>query len=116
MDDDESIDIEDEIQGGGTSPVEGLLHFPSVPSGGLKEWTYDMRRSMQEIVPGLFLGPYSSAKPAKPDNLLSNGITHIICVRCTMEAKIVRPKFPDRFRYRRCFYIIDYVCFQFASN
>lgn len=97
MDDDESV--EDEIQGVEKSSVGGLLNFPSVPSVGFKEWTYDMRRSMQEIVPGLFLGPYSSAKPAKPDYLLSNGITHIICVRCTMEAKIVRPKFPDRFRY-----------------
>ncbi|XP_034246991.1 serine/threonine/tyrosine-interacting protein B-like isoform X2 [Thrips palmi] len=98
-DDDESFGNEEELDGGRESPVAGQLHFPSVPSSGLKEWTYDMRRSMQEIVPGLFLGPYSSAKPAKPDYLLSNGITHIICVRCTMEAKIVRPRFPDRFSY-----------------
>lgn len=95
IDDDESVDIDDYIKG---VDVCGL-HFPSIPPGGAIEWTYDMRRTMQEIVPGLFLGPYSAAMPSNLDNLLMNGITHIVCVRCTMEAKIVRPKFPDRFRY-----------------
>lgn len=75
------------------------LHFPTVPSGGMTEWSYDMRRNMQEVVPGLFLGPYSAAMPSKLETLLANGVTHIVCVRCSMEAKIVRPKFPERFRY-----------------
>ena len=26
------------------------------------DWVYKMRRSMQEILPGLYLGPYSAAK------------------------------------------------------
>lgn len=77
----------------------GNHNFPSVPSSKIPDWSYDMRRSMQEVVPGLFIGPYSSAMGSKLDNLLTHGITHIVCVRCTMEAKIVRPKFPDRFRY-----------------
>ena len=29
--------------------------------GPVDDWTYTMRREMQEIVPGLFLGPYAAA-------------------------------------------------------
>uniref|UniRef100_A0A671FQ28 Uncharacterized protein n=1 Tax=Rhinolophus ferrumequinum TaxID=59479 RepID=A0A671FQ28_RHIFE len=44
--------------------MEGVkLEFPSLPQckEDTEEWTYTMRREMQEILPGLFLGPYSSA-------------------------------------------------------
>uniref|UniRef100_A0A8C6D8G2 Uncharacterized protein n=1 Tax=Moschus moschiferus TaxID=68415 RepID=A0A8C6D8G2_MOSMO len=39
------------------------LECPSLPQckEDAEEWTYPMRREMQEIPPGLFLGPYSSA-------------------------------------------------------
>lgn len=94
--DDESVDEIEELE---SFNHGSRFQFPDVPSAGMIEWSYDMRRSMQEIVPGLFLGPYSAAMPSKLETLLVNGITHIICVRATMEAKIVRPKFPDRFRY-----------------
>ncbi|KAG1681764.1 Serine/threonine/tyrosine-interacting protein [Nymphon striatum] len=46
------------------------------------EWSYLMRREMQEIIPGLFLGPYSAAVKSK-----------------TLEANLIRPKFPDKFKY-----------------
>ena len=35
------------------------------------EWSYSMRREMQEIVKGLFLGPYSVAVRSKVSKLLS---------------------------------------------
>lgn len=40
-----------------------------------------MRRSMQEIIPGVFLGPYSAAQKHCRSVLLDNGISFIICVR-----------------------------------
>ncbi|XP_043284040.1 serine/threonine/tyrosine-interacting protein-like isoform X2 [Venturia canescens] len=58
-----------------------------------------MRRSMQEVVPGLYLGPYSSASRSKFESLLERGITHIVCVRQDIEAHFIRPNFPDKFKY-----------------
>ncbi|XP_059178147.1 serine/threonine/tyrosine-interacting protein B-like [Physella acuta] len=63
------------------------------------EWQYAMRREMQEIIPGLFLGPYGSALRTKLDSLMAAGITHIICIRQSIEANFVRPNFPEHFRY-----------------
>lgn len=63
------------------------------------EWEYAMRREMQEIIPGLFLGPYASAMKSKLDTLLNTGITHIVCIRQSIEANFVRPNFPHNFRY-----------------
>ncbi|PIK50576.1 putative serine/threonine/tyrosine-interacting protein [Apostichopus japonicus] len=57
---------------------------------------YAKRRDMQEIIPGLFLGPYAVAKKDQLQYLQGNGITHIVCVRCPMEAKIIKPNFPDQ--------------------
>lgn len=76
------------------------MDFPSLPDvWGSSEWTYTMRRSMQEIVPGVFLGPYSAAQKIKLDILLENGITHIVCVRQDVEAHFIRPNFPDHMKY-----------------
>uniref|UniRef100_A0A8C9RKJ4 Serine/threonine/tyrosine-interacting protein-like n=1 Tax=Scleropages formosus TaxID=113540 RepID=A0A8C9RKJ4_SCLFO len=47
----------------------------------LQDWSYPMRREMQEIIPKLFLGPYSAAMKSKLPTLERHGITHIICVR-----------------------------------
>ncbi|XP_011140781.1 serine/threonine/tyrosine-interacting protein isoform X3 [Harpegnathos saltator] len=58
-----------------------------------------MRRQMQEVIPGLFLGPYSAASRSKLDSLLEHGITHIVCVRQDIEANFIRPNFPDKFKY-----------------
>jgi serine/threonine/tyrosine-interacting protein len=54
---------------------------------------------MQEIIPGVFLGPYSAAMKSKLDHLMNHGITHIICVRQDIEAHFIRPNFPEIFKY-----------------
>ena len=36
---------------------------------------------VQEIVPGVYLGPYASAGKKMAASLKSVGITHIVCVR-----------------------------------
>lgn len=66
---------------------------------GPKEWTYTMRRHMQEVVPGLYLGPYSAASRSKLQSLIEHGITHIVCVRQDIEANFIKPNFPDKFKY-----------------
>ncbi|KOC67819.1 Serine/threonine/tyrosine-interacting protein [Habropoda laboriosa] len=66
---------------------------------GPKEWTYTMRRQMQEVVPGLYLGPYSAASRSKLQSLSEHGITHIVCVRQDIEANLIKPNFPDKFKY-----------------
>ena len=50
-----------------------------LPNG--RKWQYDMRREMQEILPGLFLGPYASANRKSLGTLQAHGITHIVCIR-----------------------------------
>ncbi|KFP65868.1 Serine/threonine/tyrosine-interacting protein, partial [Cariama cristata] len=64
-----------------------------------KDWTYPMRREMQEILPGLFLGPYSSAMKSKLPILQKHGITHVICIRQNIEANFIKPNFQQLFRY-----------------
>ncbi|KAM9073896.1 serine/threonine/tyrosine-interacting protein-like [Megaptera novaeangliae] len=76
------------------------LEFPSLPQCKEDaEWTYPMRREMQEILPGLFLGPYSSAMKSKLPILQKHGITHIICIRQNIEANFIKPNFQQLFRY-----------------
>ncbi|KAM4853273.1 serine/threonine/tyrosine-interacting protein [Thomomys bottae] len=77
------------------------LAFPSLPQckEDAEEWTYPMRREMQEILPGLFLGPYSSAMKSKLPILQKHGITHIICIRQNIEANFIKPNFQQLFRY-----------------
>jgi serine/threonine/tyrosine-interacting protein len=61
------------------------------------EWRYEMRRECQEILPGLFLGPFIVSKSAEVMQGL--GITHVVCIRDAKEAFSVKPRFPDRFQY-----------------
>ncbi|XP_036773927.1 serine/threonine/tyrosine-interacting protein isoform X1 [Manis pentadactyla] len=77
------------------------LEFPSLPQckEDAEEWTYPMRREMQEILPGLFLGPFSSAMKSKLSILQKYGITHIICIRQNIEANFIKPNFQQLFRY-----------------
>lgn len=65
----------------------------------VQEWRYSMRRQMQEVYPGIFLGPYSVAGKTQLAQLQAAGISHIVCVRCEAEEHIVRPHFPDVFKY-----------------
>lgn len=83
------------------------------------EWSYSMRREMQEIVKGLFLGPYSVAVRSKVCQLLSqyrfyiqpndfilfqcnyleeHGVTHIVCIRQSLEAHIIKTHFTNKFQ------------------
>ena len=43
------------------------------------EWSYEMRRDMQQILPGLYIGPYVITR--SQEYLLSKGISHILCLR-----------------------------------
>jgi len=63
----------------------------------IDSWNYAMRRSMQEILPGLFLGPYGAAAKSKLEELKSAGIRHLVCVRAEDEVKIVKLNFSDHF-------------------
>ncbi|CAH1758332.1 23559_t:CDS:2 [Entrophospora sp. SA101] len=61
------------------------------------DWKYEMRRQMQEILPGLFLGPYSCSKDLQM--LQQNTITHIVSIRDSSEKTLLRPRFPEHFKY-----------------
>ncbi|KAI0698089.1 phosphatases II [Cytidiella melzeri] len=61
------------------------------------EWTYEMRRHCQEILPGVLLGPLQASKSLEV--LQSLGVTHIVCIRDQKEAFSVRPRFPESFTY-----------------
>ncbi|RXW23403.1 hypothetical protein EST38_g2465 [Candolleomyces aberdarensis] len=61
------------------------------------EWRYEMRRECQEILPGLFLGPFVASKSLPM--LQSLAITHIVCIRDAKEAFSVKPRFPEHFTY-----------------
>jgi serine/threonine/tyrosine-interacting protein len=65
------------------------------------DWRYEMRREMQEIVKGLFVGPYSCARNI--DLLRSKQITHMLCIRDITENHIIKQHFPTDFNY----YILD---------
>ncbi|KAL8168670.1 UNVERIFIED_CONTAM: hypothetical protein K2H54_010401 [Gekko kuhli] len=58
-----------------------------------------METSCGEILPGLFLGPYSSAMKSKLPILQKHGITHVICIRQNIEANFIKPNFQQLFRY-----------------
>ena len=58
--------------------------------GPVDDWTYTMRREMQEIVPGLFLGPWAAAGKKNLSKLESAGITHIVCVRQEIEKNFIK--------------------------
>ncbi|XP_043929502.1 serine/threonine/tyrosine-interacting protein [Protopterus annectens] len=77
------------------------LEFPTLPPSkeDAEDWSYPKRREMQEILPGLFLGPYSAAMKSKLPILQKHGITHIVCVRQNIEANFIKPNFPHQFRY-----------------
>ncbi|XP_014225874.1 serine/threonine/tyrosine-interacting protein-like [Trichogramma pretiosum] len=64
-------------------------------------WKYPMRRVAQEICPGVFLGPYCIATSQSLDYLTERQITHIICVRHSVEARFIKPNFEnmERFTY-----------------
>jgi serine/threonine/tyrosine-interacting protein len=62
-----------------------------------QNWVYTKKRESQEILPGLWLGPFGSAKELT--FLQEAGITDVLVVRAPEEARILKPKYPDRCRY-----------------
>ncbi|CAG8451230.1 11732_t:CDS:2 [Rhizophagus irregularis] len=84
-----------------TDPAQSTLtqNFQAIVSNTqvVLDWKYEMRRQMQEILPGLFLGPYSCSKDL--ELLQQNAITHIVSIRDSSEKKILRPRFPEHFQY-----------------
>uniref|UniRef100_A0A8C4ZPF4 Serine/threonine/tyrosine-interacting protein n=1 Tax=Gadus morhua TaxID=8049 RepID=A0A8C4ZPF4_GADMO len=79
---------------------ENKLRFPSLPSS-KEDILYILLTlfHLQEILPGLFLGPYSAAMKSKLPNLESQGVTHVVCVRQDIEANFIKPNFQHTFRY-----------------
>lgn len=73
-----------------TSVNNNIPSFPQTTT-----WTYSMWRCMQEIIPGLYLGPYQAALKHCRINLTEKGITHIICVRENVESQFIKPQFTD---------------------
>ncbi len=60
--------------------VRGLLQADT-------DWTYTKKRDAQEIVPGLWLGPFGSARDKA---FLQNvGITDVLVVRVPEESRII---------------------------
>ncbi|BGP13312.1 hypothetical protein JCM10213_001501 [Rhodosporidiobolus nylandii] len=62
-----------------------------------KEWKYEMRREAQEILPGLYVGPFQPSW--KLDVLQSLGVTHILCIAESREQHLFKAKFPGQFVY-----------------
>lgn len=54
---------------------------------------------MQQIISGVWLGPYAAAVKGRAAHLQELGITHIICVRQQCEAHWIRPNLPELFTY-----------------
>ncbi|KAL1931941.1 hypothetical protein VTP01DRAFT_8997 [Rhizomucor pusillus] len=54
----------------------------------LDDWRYEMRREIQEMLPGLYLGPLTACRDT--EYLNSFGITHIVCLLDAMEAQLFR--------------------------
>ena len=46
--------------GGAGAAVEPVAE--DILAGDSREWEYAMRRGMQEVIPGVFLGPYAAAR------------------------------------------------------
>ncbi|GAA6004056.1 uncharacterized protein JCM10292_005858 [Rhodotorula paludigena] len=61
------------------------------------DWRYEMRREAQEILPGLFVGPFQPSW--KLETLQGLGITHILCIAEPRESHLFKPRFPEHFVY-----------------
>jgi serine/threonine/tyrosine-interacting protein len=63
----------------------------------MEDWNYSQRWEMQEVFPGIFVGPYTSAKSKV--KLQMAEITHILCIRDQQETSFIKPYFPTEFQY-----------------
>ncbi|KAI8920531.1 protein-tyrosine phosphatase-like protein [Entophlyctis helioformis] len=76
--------------------LTGATQGHIVESG--SDWKYEMRREMQEVIPRLWLGPYTAARSLA--DLQARGITHVLCIRDDGEKHLVRTLFPDQIVYQ----------------
>ncbi|ORX36740.1 phosphatases II [Kockovaella imperatae] len=80
------------------SPYGFKSHIPTrLSTPEMAEWKYEMRREAQEVIPGLFLGPFQASVNIHRMNAL--GITHVLCIRDRREASMIFPRFPTEFKY-----------------
>ncbi|WWC61821.1 uncharacterized protein I303_104406 [Kwoniella dejecticola CBS 10117] len=77
--------------------VERMGSGPGPMGGGNNEWRYEMRREAQQIIPGLYLGPFQSSTNLNKMKMM--GITHVLCIRDRKESSLIYPRFPTEFRY-----------------
>mmetsp|Transcript_43138 Transcript_43138/g.93998 ORF Transcript_43138/g.93998 Transcript_43138/m.93998 type:complete len:207 (-) Transcript_43138:157-777(-) len=61
------------------------------------DWTYTKKREAQEIIPGLWLGPFGAARDQ--EFLKRANITDALVVRAPEEARIIAPKYPEFIHY-----------------
>ncbi|CEQ39306.1 SPOSA6832_00830, partial [Sporobolomyces salmonicolor] len=61
------------------------------------EWKYEMRREAQEILPGLYVGPFQPSW--KLPILQRLGITHILCIAESRESHLFTARFPEHITY-----------------
>ncbi|CAJ1341446.1 unnamed protein product [Effrenium voratum] len=72
------------------SGVQGLLQPDT-------DWVYIKKREAQEIIPGLWLGPFGAARDQ--EFLTRVRITDALVVRAPEEARIICPKYPEFIHY-----------------
>lgn len=75
------------MQSGANGPKLDKEYFNNAYCS-MDDWRYEMRREMQEIVPGVFLGPFSACRPV--EQLKQAGITHVVCFVDQNEARLFR--------------------------
>lgn len=80
------------------------FHPPSFPSNEQSfhisqdlQWKYTDRRCMQEIVPGIYIGPLSAARDTKMLDFLD--IKILVAARTTSTLNIFKPRSPEKYRY-----------------
>ncbi|KAF9581411.1 hypothetical protein BGW38_001586 [Lunasporangiospora selenospora] len=66
-------------------------------NGLVLEWRYEQRREMQEILPSIYLGPYSTTRNL--EELQREGITHIVTLWDRSESKLLKLHHQEHFRY-----------------
>ncbi|KAJ8978630.1 hypothetical protein NQ317_009089 [Molorchus minor] len=69
------------------SPMYGVSVYPAVTTR-----ANIFNKNMQEIIPGVFLGPFSAAQK---HCLLESGIRYVVCVRQEVDAHFIKPQISD---------------------
>lgn len=81
------------LQGMYSSALQGIAGLLQPDT----DWTYTKKREAQEIIPGLWLGPFGAARDK--EFLRRANITDALVVRAPEEAAIIKPKYPDLIQY-----------------